>query len=345
MKAMKKIRLRYVAVLMALAAFLSVSLWIYYRNSRLLFDETMDQIANYERHYLFVCSDSSDMWQQIYNYAAEAGYERDAVLEWAGQDSPVSYSPSQCMEIGISSHADGMIVCPDGSEDMAQEIRKATEAGIPVVTLLKDSSSSGRVSFVGVSNYQMGELYGKETAALLDGENNSVCLLLDMETDELAANLIYSQIMEALNTSQEGTSATVSVSRIDPDGDFEAEEAIRNILVEDDRPDILICTSPVQTECALTAIIDYNLVSEVQIIGYYASEEVQSAIRRGLIPVSLTIDPKEAGEMAIEAMDEYISSGHVSDYFNLSIDTVDADNVFLYIRKTAGRENQMEGAS
>ena len=158
----------------------------------------------------------------------------------------------------------------------------------------------------------------------------------------MAANLIYAQIVAALNESPYGKNVTVSVQEIDAASDFEAEESIRNILVEDSRPDILICTSPVQTECVLNAMIDYNLVSQVQIIGYYASDETLSAIRRQLIPVTMTIDPASAGETAVKALDEYISYGNVSDYFNLSLETVTSENLLLYTSRRAEKKRTEE---
>ena len=210
------------------------------------------------------------------------------------------------------------------------------------MTLLKDASGSDRISYVGVSSYQLGELYGKQAAGLLTEDSRRVCLLTDLDDEEVAANLIYAQIVAALNESPYGKNVTVSVQEIDAASDFEAEESIRNILVEDSRPDILICTSPVQTECVLNAMIDYNLVSQVQIIGYYASDETLSAIRRQLIPVTMTIDPASAGETAVKALDEYISYGNVSDYFNLSLETVTSENLLLYTSRRAEKKRTEE---
>ena len=333
---------RYVLVMLAVTGALMIAMRIYYQKSMTLFGESPDQTGSYRRHYLFVCGNNSEMWQKIYDSASKACNEKDAVLEWAGQNAPISYSLTQCMEIGIASHVDGLIVCPDGTKEMVEAIGDASGAGIPVVTLLKDASGSDRISYVGVSSYQLGELYGKQAAGLLTEDSRRVCLLTDLDDEEVAANLIYAQIVAALNESPYGKNVTVSVQEIDAASDFEAEESIRNILVEDSRPDILICTSPVQTECVLNAMIDYNLVSQVQIIGYYASDETLSAIRRQLIPVTMTIDPASAGETAVKALDEYISYGNVSDYFNLSLETVTSENLLLYTSRRAEKKRTEE---
>ena len=43
-------------------------------------------------------------------------------------------------------------------------IEEAEEAGIPVVTVLSDNSDSSRISYVGISSYEAGELLGREAA-------------------------------------------------------------------------------------------------------------------------------------------------------------------------------------
>ena len=195
---------RYVLVMLAVTGALMIAMRIYYQKSMTLFGESPDQTGSYSRHYLFVCGNNSEMWQKIYDSASKACNEKDAVLEWAGQNAPISYSLTQCMEIGIASHVDGLIVCPDGTKEMVEAIGDASGAGIPVVTLLKDASGSDRISYVGVSSYQLGELYGKQAAGLLTEDSRRVCLLTDLDDEEVAANLIYAQIVAALNESPYG---------------------------------------------------------------------------------------------------------------------------------------------
>ena len=103
-----------------------IAMRIYYQKSMTLFGESPDQTGSYSRHYLFVCGNNSEMWQKIYDSASKACNEKDAVLEWAGQNAPVSYSLTQCMEIGIASHVDGLIVCPDGTKEMVEAIGAET---------------------------------------------------------------------------------------------------------------------------------------------------------------------------------------------------------------------------
>lgn len=57
---------------------------------------------------------------------------------------------------------------------------------------------------------------------------------------------------------------------------FDTEEAIRIVFQsQEGPPEILVCLDEVTTECAYQAMIDYNVVGEVDIVGSYTSKPLQ----------------------------------------------------------------------
>ncbi len=321
------------AIAMGVIILLTAGMWAYYRYSVTLIDKTAGSMKEYGRHYLFVCSEESEMWQAIFDYARQAADGTDAVVEWAGKNSPIEYSTAECLDIGIAEKVDGIMIAPDGSEKEKEAISRAGDAGIPVVSLIRDSPDSGRVCFIGASNFQMGELYGGQILNLLKEGENRVCLLSDGADASTVSNLLYSQIVTTVNAGlSDGCSMNLYTREADSGNDFEAEEAIRGILMEEETPDVLICVNSVQTECAEAALIDYNMVDEVQLIGYYASGGILSAIRRELLPVTITCDAEQVGTLAVTALGEYLDSGHVSDYLSISLEAVTSANVNRYVR-------------
>ena len=316
------------AVILAATA----AMWVYFGSSMSRITESIGSLKEYGRHYLFVCDDDSEMWQEAYQQVEEAARASDAVLEWAGQNSPVSRSLAECMDIGIASRVDGIILVPDGTEEIRGRIQYASECGIPVVNLMRDVEDSGRISFVGTSYSRLGELYGEQILALLQKGENRICLLADAVNSEASSNLLYSQIMQTVNRNlPSGVKADIYTENIDSRDDFEAEEIIRNILLTEERPDILICVNSVQTECARTALVDYNMVNDVRVIGFYASGAVLTPLRNELLSAAIICDVGQAGEQALEALNEYLNSGHVSDYFDIALEMVTSENVNHYI--------------
>ena len=168
-------------IVLGAAGILVIGLFIRIQSQVKKLDAGLDDIRIYQKHYLFISSDESQMLRDIYEQTALACEDCGAWLEWCGQDMPGHYSAAECVGLSIAMEADGIIVYPDGSQDLEEAIRKASGQGIPVVTILRDLPDSGRVSFVGVSNYQMGDRYGGQLLSLMHNGKNAVCLLTDKE--------------------------------------------------------------------------------------------------------------------------------------------------------------------
>ena len=120
---------------------------------------------------------------------------------------------------------------------------------------------------------------------------------------------------------------------VDSRTDFDAEEVIRDVLLGKERPDILICLNSAQTECAIQALIDYNLVGEVQVIGYYVTDQILQALRQELIPVTMTIDTDALGEDSVQALNEYLELGRVSSYYNITLSGITPVTAARYQQK------------
>ena len=131
---------------------------------------------------------------------------------------------------------------------------------------------------------------------------------------------------------------------VDSRTDFDAEEVIRDLLLGKDRPDILICLNSVQTECAIQALIEYNLVGQVQVIGYYVTDQILQALRQDLIPVTMTIDTGSLGEDCVQALDEYLQLGRVSNYYNIALSGITPMTVEKYEKEhEANRRREEKG--
>lgn len=321
----------------AAAVCLLALMWFYCDRSIRQIDQQAGNDRVYDRHFILVTEDTSTLWQAVYQSAAQAAGQENVYLEWAGTDSMTDYSAVDCMNIAIASQVDGIILQPDGSEEIAEQIDAAMEAGIPVVTVLYDDTGSERISFVGVNSYQMGQVYGEQVLELLQEGENQVMVLLNASGEDVNTNLMYSQMNTVVERGKKASQKVeISTYSIDSSANFEAEEAIRNIFVNSEiLPDILICLDPVSTECACQAIVDYNQVGNVNIIGYYGSQITLDAIGKGVIPSAVTIDTEELGSYSVSALNEYLDQGYVSNYFNVDLNVIDDTNIRQFQSKAA----------
>lgn len=277
---------------------------------------------------MIVGSGKNEFWQAVYASAKKAAENHNAYLEFHASDMGTGYDEIDYMEISIAAGADGIILEFNGEEALKKEIDKAEAAGIPVITIMNDAPDSKRQSFVGVNDYQMGQAYGEQVAALLDEKTETALILLDSEKGDFEKSQIYSQISNVVMEQENGENVKIQAQNLMPENKFDIEEAIRTIFQSPEGPpQILVCMDEVTTECAYQAMIDFNMVGEVKIIGYYVSDTIREAVNKGLIPVTCTLDTEKMGKDCIEALWEYKQEGRVNSYYNVELEFVSKNEI------------------
>lgn len=338
-------------------------LW-FYQNG--LGEETEQEA--YDRYYIMITEDNkSSIWQSIYQGACERALEENAYVDWLGDNLFEEYSVEELMQIATASAVDGIIVTADESERLTELINQASAAGIPVVTLYGDNTQSARCSFVGVGSYNLGREYGRQalniirdrqreeaadgqemavTVQAADGQETVVSVsehsrspikvtaLVNSYAQGLDQNILCSGIQETIEQERsEDMEIEFSLLSVDDTNAFSVEESIRDIFMEQETPDIIICLNEQTTTCVYQAVVDYNKVGEVNILGYYDSDTIINAIDRNVIYSTVAIDTKQMGGFCIDALQEYHELGYTSQYFTADIKLIRKDNVAEYLEK------------
>ncbi|HJB28994.1 MAG TPA: substrate-binding domain-containing protein [Candidatus Blautia faecavium] len=288
--------------------------------------DELNQVYEYQ-YEMIVDNRNLTFWQDVYDNAREEALKNGAVLELKGLESGEAYDKADYMDMSIAAQVDGIILEYNGEEGIQEKIDEAVNAGIPVVTIVNDATQSLRQSFVGINDYQLGQVYGAQVANLLDGNTERVLVLLNWEQD-LGQNQLYAQINSAVEKKNDGKRKIKIQSRnIMSQSQFDTEEEIRNIFQDPEGPpQILVCMDEVTTECAYQAMIDYNMVGEVKIIGYYTSKTIMDAVGKGLIPVTLSMNVEQIGTYSIEALTEYWEVGRANSYYSVDLDVITEEN-------------------
>lgn len=329
---MKKKR-RYVGMGILLTVFLLVTLFLFY-SFRLQKSAVKNIVPkHYEKEYVLIAEDEdSQFWMSVYASALKEAEKNNAYLEWMEKESADSYSVEESLTMAIASKVDAIFIYPDGSKRVRELIQEAIGAGIPVVTLVDDDTESKRISCVGLNAYQLGQMYADEINQLLTDKTTNVEILLD-EKDTANNDIIFNQIKSNMKT-QNGSGEAVHVAAINISGQntFDSEEGIRDLFMDEkSMPDILVCLSDVDTQAACQAVVDYNQVGNISIIGYYTSDTVLSALDKGIMQASITPDTDQIGQEAVRAIEEYVKSGYVSEYTSIQLHVVTKENSSLYM--------------
>ena len=332
------------SILFAAAVF--VVAWMYF--SFIMGKDAEEQPEKTYSHYYAMVTDDyrSSFWQYVWKGASEEAAEKDAYVELFGSDLGNDYSIEELMEMAIAAKVDGIMVYGNSSENMVDLIDKATGEGIPVVTMYSDCPFSERCSYVGVSGYNIGLEYGRQICSAKgeierlagddpDRKKNTytVTVLAEEKKPFYDQNVILSGIKDIVNRDESGAEYNIRILSVDNSNPFSVEESIRDIFMEEEIPDIMVCLSELDTTCAYQALIDFNLVGSVYILGYYNSENILNSISRNVVFSTLAVDTEEMGRYCVDAMDEYVNYGNTSQYFAADVTIIDKTNVAAYLHK------------
>ncbi|HUM84393.1 MAG TPA: substrate-binding domain-containing protein [Lachnospiraceae bacterium] len=312
---------------------LTICGWFYYSGvmERSAVSSDINPIS-YEAHYAMITADeNSPLWNAVYQSAAKEAKADGAYLEYMKNDSMSDYTMIDFMKMAINAKVAGILVQGNGSDALKAQIADAKSAGIPVVTMMQDSTDSERVSFVGVNDYELGKTYGQEVLKHVTDNTKNILVLLDKEKNQEETSLMYTQMKDVIIRGV-GDPPIYSVSSqlVSSENTFDSEESIRTILLSDNRPDILVCLNETNTESAYQALIDYNMVGKVQLVGYYQSNIIFSGIENGIISFTVSVSADELGKQAADAINEYKTMGYVSNYISVQLEVIDSGNVGTY---------------
>ena len=86
------------------------------------------------------------------------------------------------------------------------------------------------------------------------------------------------------------------------------------------------------------AVVDYNLVGNVQIVGYFANDTIIDAVDKQVIFSTISVDTNEMGKSCIQALYEYNKMGYTNSYLPVGIEVVDQKSAHEMINRKTTRE-------
>ena len=284
-------------------------------------DPRSSRNETYDKYYVLVTDDrESAFWQSVYKGASDYGLNHKAEL----------------MRMAIASKVDGIILNADESEEMEQLISEAMDASIPVVTVNNDCSNSRRISYVEVGNYNLSKEYSKQIMEIAgnmiteEGQMVKVAVIVN-SVPSSGQSIISAGIQESIENSVDLSNLiSLDLVTVDESNSFAVEESIRDLFMQESLPDIIVCLNELDTTCVYQAVVDFNKVGQVHILGYYDSTTILQGIDREIIDSTIKIDTVEMGELAVEALLSYERVGFVNQYNTVDIILINNTNIREY---------------
>jgi len=289
----------------------------------------------YSRHYVLIMEDSeSESCQAILQGCRQEGELKDAYIELLDSDLGDQYTRLDLINMAIEMGVDGIIVEADESEEFENMINLADANNIPVVTVGQDCMDSKRISYVGIGGYDLGREYGREIIRTAQKKDRKVLIFMDKDADDSMQNIIYNGIHETLINEGNHLNMELEIVAVNAQSYFSADESIRNTLTNmEELPDFVVCLSEQDTMIMYNAIIEYNIVGELDVLGFYASENILQGIEKKILTSTVAINYSLMGEACVDALTEYQSSGVVNGYFLIDVHTINSNNIKEYMER------------
>lgn len=297
-----------------------VSLIYYYSKLKQITLVEATGSRTYSKHYAMITdSTETEYWDQVYVGALEEAKQHDAYVERIGESMELNSEVDDLLRIAINSSVDGIIVPGSEDEERVRLINEAVEKGITVVTVGRDAIKSNRQCYVGINNYNLGKEYGKQIITLNEEREKKirkVYVLVEEVSTDTSQSITMLGLQETIEK-QYGKDSGIEVNAIPVNNKstFGADESIRDVFMKANQlPDVLVCLNATYTQCAYQAAVNYNMVGEVAILGYYNSDAILSAVAKDIVQATIGIDTRQMGALCLQALKEYENAGYVSTY-------------------------------
>ena len=229
----------------------------------------------------------------------------------------------QIVENLIEKRVDGLILAPSGSREIVPAIRKANDAGIPVIIV--DSRADAQAlaaagahieTFVGSDNRKGGELAGEFLAQALGG--NGQVILIEGITGHESTDQRKQGFEEAM--ARQGGMRIVASQP----GNAEQEKAfnvMQNLLQSNPKVQGVFACNDVMALGALQACLQMGR-QDIKVVGFDASADARTAIAQGKMLGSVAQYPDEMGRLSVQSLLEVVKGGKLPDYIPTKVEVV-----------------------
>lgn len=227
----------------------------------------------------------------------------------------------------VAAKMDGIIAQGIYDADYIQAVNKALDKGITVQYIYTDARGTDRDYFVGYNAYDYGKMAARRTIDEVPDSPSRVALVVQSITDA-EKDVTGSLIIEGFKSVIDRHPTIKIVEIVHTDNDlFSAEDTVNGILNRYPDLDVIVCTSEIDTFGAVQVIIDRNRVGKTKLIGVGMSEDILKYIELRVIAASFDMNPEIMSEKSLDIM---LEDKAASDYVEIPVTAVTADNVGLF---------------
>ena len=271
-------------------------------------------------------------WERVLRgvkIAADMLHDYDVVIETVITDITRPQEQVEAMRALIQKGAKAIVLSPSAPNVVAGTIDEMMQQGIPIVLLNTDVPQSSRLCCVGSDYVQAGRLAGELLSRFLMGRGKIASIAFDDSG---------TMTPQKLTGFREEISRFPHVEMLGPymfsrTGEDVYEKTCE--LLRTTRPNAIFMTYG-QVEDVAHAIEDMGLAGQVPLVGYDATEDSLTLLRRRVISSLISQEPEQQAILCIRILHDYLARGvrPKSSIIHARLDVITSQNS-MYYRKDA----------
>ncbi|WHH61013.1 sugar ABC transporter substrate-binding protein [Petroclostridium sp. X23] len=253
----------------------------------------------------------------------------DLIVQAADREVDVE-KQMQIMENMITKKVDAILISPSGSKEIVPAIKKANDAGIPVLivdTKVDEAAAKAEgaktATFIGSDNYNGGQLAALYMIEQLKGKGKIAVIegIAGHETSDARVGGFKDKIKESAPEIEIVASQTAQWER------DKGYDVFQNILTAN--PDVqgVFAASDLMALGAVEAIAQAGKTGEIIVLGFDASDDAKTAIKEGTMNGSIAQYASEMGKLGVEKAVELLKGGSIENYIPTKVELITKDKI------------------
>jgi ribose transport system substrate-binding protein len=291
-------------------------------------------IRDYHHHFVLIAQAPEETyWKQVYNGMEELIQREKIGMEFYGPNLAAHQEVARILEMAILAQIDGILLSVPNDPDFQSLIDEAATRNIPLIALGNAPESSSRLSFVGMSAFDLGYKTGQ---ALLQAVTppTTVALLVNSNFSTASNNQYLKGFRQAISPHPRLKIGLIVNSQGES---ISAEEQTQTIIKHHPEVRAIICSNPNDTLGVAKLVVDLNQVSKITIIGAGLTTEIASYLRHQVIWGVLADDPAVLGAQGLSALLRLVEEPASQETYQMPLYLIQAKNVGYYEVKFALR--------
>ena len=210
------------------------------------------------------------------------------------------------MELAIADQVDGIIVMCSVPSALQPVIQEASDAGIPVCTIIADCPDADRLAYLGLNNQNYGKIATDEALKALNGRKPVVaCMVPTFE------NISGIEIIASCKENLEKAGEYEWVTTVESNTDMvTAIQLWEDVLTTYPEVNLIYCVSAEAGAAAATVMKERGLTAEdITVIAISDLDETLQDIRDGLIHCTMSENIPRVGYQPAQWICEYVREG------------------------------------